>query len=93
LGRKRFDHLVLEVSLAVGRRISRWELWMQLHEAGCDPEALTRQGAVEFCQAELPGFLKARGLRLSPREGRRLQRAVSRFDPGLPTPYDRMARI
>jgi len=92
VGRRRFDHLVLEISLAAGRRIPRWDLWMRLHELGWDPESLTRQAAVAFCRSDLDGFLGDLGLYLSPRSLRRVERAVRRFDPLVPTPYDRLVR-
>jgi hypothetical protein len=93
LGRRRFDHLFTEASVAAGRRLPRFALWMACHEAGLDPEALSRDGALRFCRAELPAFLAASGLALAPREARRLLREVARFDPTRPTPYERFAAL
>jgi hypothetical protein len=92
MGRKRFDHLVLEISLAVGRRIPRYPLWLYLHEVGLDPEALTPDGAAAFCRGELRIFLSRRGLALGPRAERRVERAVRRFDPRMPAPEERLGR-
>ena len=91
--RKRFDHLHVEVSLALGVCISRFALWLALHEEGHDPEDLSRQDTVAFCGAPLQSFLAGRGQRLSLRDRRRLEKAVSRYDPSHPTPEEVMARF
>ncbi|MCH7709394.1 MAG: hypothetical protein IH884_12965 [Myxococcales bacterium] len=91
--RKRFDHLHVEVSLALGVCLSRFALWLALHEEGHDPEHLTRQAAVAFCGAPLQRFLAERGQRLSLRDRRRVEKAVSRYDPSHPTPAEVMARF
>jgi hypothetical protein len=93
LGRRRFDHLFTEASVAAGRRLPRFALWMACHEAGVDPEALSRDAALRFCRAQLPAFLAGRGLALAPRDARRLLREVGRFDPARPTPYERFAAL
>jgi hypothetical protein len=93
MARRRFDHLVLEISLAVGQRIPRYPLWLRLHELGWNPERLSRQAALAFCGAPLTRFLADHGLALGPRARRRLQRNLRRYDPAIPTPYERMARI
>jgi hypothetical protein len=90
-GRRRFDHLALEVSLAAGRAVPRYALWLALHESGADPERLTRTETVAFCDAGLPGFLAAHGLSLRHSALRRLRNAVRRFDPSVPTPEERLA--
>lgn len=89
--RTRFDHLAAEVSVAVGALIPRYPLWLRLHELGADPEALSRQQAVDFCRGPLIHFLVDRGYWLSPRARRRLVRTVERFDPDRPTPADRLS--
>jgi hypothetical protein len=86
--RRRFDHLVMEISLAVGRPIPRYPLWLRFHEHGCDPELLTDAIAIAFCDGPLSGFLAENGFTLSKRRLRRLRRAVARFDPDLPRPGD-----
>ena len=91
--RRRFDHLILEISLALNQNLPRYPLWLAFKELGMDPEYLTREAVVEFCDEHLAGFLADLGHSLPRRRIRRLQRAVARFDPALPTPYERMARI
>jgi hypothetical protein len=93
VGRRRFDHLVTEISLVVGRRISRYRLWLSFHELGWDPERLSRETALSFCGVPLTRYLAGQGIRISARGRRRLSREVQRFDPSVPTPYERMARI
>lgn len=93
MGRRRFDHLVIELSLALGRRVPRYDLWLRVHDNGLDPERLSRESAVSFCRGPLSRFLADHGLRLSGRARRRLERSVRRYDPALPTPYERMASI
>lgn len=92
MGRRRFDHLAIEVSLAVGCRIPRYELWLSMHDHGCNPEGLSRENALSFCGAPLVAFLADRGWLLSERRLRRIQRAVRRYDPSVPSPYERLAR-
>lgn len=91
MSRRRFDHLVVEVSLAVGMRIPRYDLWLRFHELGCDPEALTPQMAAAFCDGPLHGFLAEFGLHLDRRARRRLMRAIERYDPTIPSPEERLA--
>jgi hypothetical protein len=93
MGRRRFDHLFAEASVAVERLLPRFELWMELHEAGLDPESLSRDDAVGFCRGRLPGFLAERGFGLRPRAAQRLEREIARFDPRHPTPYERFAAL
>ena len=91
--RRRFDHLIIELSLALGRNLPRYPLWLSFKESGADPESLSREAVIEFCDAQLNEFLAHLGHALTPRQTRRLQRAVARYDPEIPTPYERMARI
>lgn len=91
--RRRFDHLILEISLAVNQNLPRYPLWLEFKELGMDPEFLTREAVIDFCNEHLADFLARLGYTLPQRRIRRLQRAVARFDPSLPTPYERMARI
>jgi hypothetical protein len=88
LARTRFDHLAAEVSVAIGVAIPRYPLWLRLHELGADPEALSREDAIDFCSGPLVHFLVEQGYWLSPRERRRLLRTVERFDPDVPTAAD-----
>jgi hypothetical protein len=91
--RRRFDHLILELSLALDHNLSRYPLWLTFKELGVDPDQLSREVVIEFCDEHLGSFLEKLGSKLTPRQARRLRRAVARFDPELPTPYERMARI
>ena len=93
MSRRRFDHLVLEISLAVGERIPRYPLWLRLHELGWNPEQLSGQAAIAFCGAPLTRFLADHGLAIPPHARRRLERNLRRYDPAILTPYERMARI
>lgn len=91
MARSGFDHLVAEVSVAVGAAIPRYRLWLRLHDFGVDPEALGHAEALGFCAGPLVPFLIDEGYWLSPRARRRLLRAVARFDPTRPSPADRLA--
>lgn len=93
MGRRRFDHLIVELSVAAGRRLPRYALWLALHEAGWNPERLSRDGALAFCDGPLEPFLARRGLRLTRRAARRLRRAVARFDPRVLRPEERFAAL
>ena len=89
MGRRRFDHLVAELSEALGVWVARYDLWLAMHELGYDPELLTRDSAMAFCDGPLRRFLHTRGLHLSARSARRLRRSVGRFDPAAPSPPER----
>jgi len=91
--RRRFDHLMLELSLALDRNVPRYPLWMAFKESGANPEFLTRGAVLRFCDEHMADVLAHLGLELTPRKTRRLRRIVARFDPALSTPYERMARI
>ena len=91
--RRRFDHLHVELCVAVRARVSRFALWLELREQGADPEALRREEALAFCDERLERFLRERELALAPRAARRLRRAVERFDPSTPTPYERFEAL
>lgn len=93
LDRRRFDHLVIELSVAIGVRVPRYPLWLRMHEQGFNPDDLSREDVVSFCGTSLSGFLASRGLHIGERARRRLQRQMERFDPAVPTPYERMARL
>jgi hypothetical protein len=91
--RRRFDHLITELSLALDRNLPRYPLWLTFKEFGADPDCLSREVVIEFCDEHLGEFLAHLGHTLTPRQARRLRRAVARFDPEIQTPYERMARI
>jgi hypothetical protein len=88
VSRRRFDHLVAEISVAVGARIPRYDLWLWIHENGCNPEAMTSRATVDFCTGPLSSFLAEHHLQLSPRAQGRLLRAVARYDPAVPSPEE-----
>jgi hypothetical protein len=88
VSRRRFDHLVAEISVAAGIRIPRYDLWLWIHDHGCDPEAMSARASVAFCDGPLSNFLAERDLELSPRARRRLLRAVGRYDPDVPSPEE-----
>ena len=87
-GRTRFDHLVAELSIAVGVLVPRYPLWLRLHELGQDPENLSVEAATAFCGAPARRFLAEQGYALGWRARRRLVRSVARFDPARPTPEE-----
>ena len=91
--RRRFDHLILELSLALDRNLPRYPLWLTFKELGADPDFLSREVVIEFCDEHLGGFLAHLGYALTPRQARRLRRAVARYNPEIPIPYERMASI
>jgi hypothetical protein len=91
--RRRFDHLALELSVEVGRAVPRWALWSALHDHGQDPEDLSTQGALAFCDGPLHAFLHAQGLSLEARRARRLRRRLARYDPRHPAPEEIFARF
>jgi len=91
--RRRFDHLVVELSVAVGSMLPRYALWLRMRECGLDPEDLSREEVLAFCATSMTEFLAERGYALSPAARRRLHRAVERFDPAVKTPEERFARI
>ena len=88
--RKRFDHLVAEVSVALGARIPRYPLWLRLHDQGADPERLTREAALGFCRGPMLTCLVDHGFWLTPRALGKLERCVASFDPHRPSPADLM---
>ena len=81
VGRRRFEHLVVELSVAVGRLIPRYALWLTLGELGWNPEALSREAVMSFCDEHLEQFLNDHSMSLAPRKARRLRRCLERFDP------------
>ena len=91
--RRRFENLVLELSLAAGRLVPRYRLWLLLQHEGADPAQLDETALRAFCDRHLERFLCQEGARLSPRALRRLRRRLLRFDPTYPTPYETMERI
>jgi hypothetical protein len=93
VGRRRFDHLHAELSVALGQLVPRYALWLYLNELGWNPERLTRGQAVVLCDEHLESFLAGRGWSLQRAARLRLRRTLSRFDPRFATPYETMARL
>ena len=93
MDRRRFDHLYEELSVALGRLVPRYALWLHVSELGMDPDCLSRSEAVRFCRSHLHDFLSEHALALGDRQERRLVRAIGRFDPRHLTPYEHMARL
>ena len=91
MGRRYFEHLYSEICVALGRRISRYDLWLLVWEAGSDPDELTREHARHFLENQLPSLLAEEGAALDPRSTRRLERRILRFDPRHPTPEERFS--
>jgi hypothetical protein len=93
VGRRRFDHLLIELSLALGVRVPRYPLWLFLRERGLDPEALGREDVSLFCHHYLDDALAILGETLGRRARRRLARRCLRYDPAQPSPEEFMARL
>jgi hypothetical protein len=93
VGRRRFEHLHVELSVAAGSLVPRWALWLRLEELGWAPDALDRDGVLAFQRWHARGFLAEHGLALTPREERRLARSLARFDPARPTPEEVLERF
>ena len=93
LGRRRFDNLHTELSVALGVAVPRFHLWMELHESDIDPERLTREEAIAFCSGPLESYLRRCGLSLRRRALRRLCRKVRKYNPDIATPYERFAAL
>lgn len=89
LARRRFDHLALELSLALSVRVPRLALY-------CAAARYAENGArlAEFCGAPLDGFLTEQRLApLAPRARARLRRRVAHFDPRRRTPEEILGRM
>ena len=93
MNRRRFDHLFAELSVACGRLVPRFRLWLVLHEDGADPESLGLRDTLRFCDEGVVPFLAAEGLSLSRWQLRKLRRAISAFDPELTTAAEILARL
>jgi len=90
MGRKIFNRMVIEISLAVGHFVSRNALWVLMHERGVDPEQMTAEEVAAFCGLPLRRFLASQGLRLEPAGVQQLERQLRGINPYRPDPYDRI---
>jgi hypothetical protein len=86
--RRYFDHLYNEVCVALGRRISRYDLWLMVWESGGDPDDLTPLQARRFVEAGLGRLLGEEGAHLPDRDRARLASRLLHFDPRFPTPEE-----
>ena len=91
--RRRFNHLVVELSVAVGRVVPRYALWLRLGELDWNPDSLTTEQALAFVDEHLGSFLDEHSLSLPQREAKGLRKQLARFDPRYPTPYEVMQRL
>jgi len=93
MGRRRFDRLVVELSVLLDKRLPRFALWQAVHDAGQDPEQWTGPQAERFVSVELPRWLRRQGYTLPESRLLKLARTLARFDPALPTPEEHFARL
>ncbi len=93
VSRKLFNHLFVELSVSIGKRVPRYALWLELHDLGWNPESLRIADALAFCDGQMDGFLADRGLKISRRARNRLRRELANFDPTRPRPQEIFERI
>lgn len=91
MSRRYFEHLYNEISVAVGRRISSYALWLLVWESGGDPDQLSPEHARVFVENHLPSLLAEEGCPLEGRARKRLEKRLLRFDPRHPTPAEWLA--
>jgi hypothetical protein len=91
--RKRFEHFHVELSVALGRLVPRYELWLFMSAQGCHPEGIERTALLAFFDEHLDEFLDPKESPLEERPRLKLRRTLARFDPIHPTPYEFMERI
>lgn len=88
-----FEHVYSEISVAAGRRVSRYDLWLAIWSAGEDPDDLNQKQVRCFLDSELDDFLREEGLALAPRARKRLEKRLLRFNPDYPTPEECFSRL
>ena len=88
-----FEHVYSEISVAVGRRVSRYDLWLAIWSAGEDPDDLSQKQVRCFLDSELDDFLREEGIALDGRARRQLEKRVLRFNPDHPTPAEWFSRL
>jgi hypothetical protein len=93
VNRKLFNHLFVELSVAIGKRVPRYALWLELHDQGWDPESLLVAEAHAFCDGPMEGFLSNRGMKISRRARIRLRKELAKFDPSRPLPQEIFERL
>ena len=93
MNRRRFDRLVVELSVSLDRWVARYALWQAVREAGYDPESWSGAEAERFCTVQLPRWLRLNGHALPEARLKKLARSMARFDPALLTPEEHFARL
>lgn len=93
MSRKLFNHLFVELSVSIGKRVPRYALWLELHDLGWNPEALRVTEALAFCDGPMEGFLRHRGMRITQRARKRLRRELAKFDPERALPQEIFERL
>jgi hypothetical protein len=93
VSRKLFNHLFVELSVSIGKRVPRYALWLELHDLGWNPESLRVAEALAFCDGPMEGFLTDRGMKISQRARKRLRGELARFDPTRPLPQEIFERL
>jgi len=93
VSRKLFNHLFIELSVSIGKRVPRYALWLELHDLGWNPESLQVTEALAFCDGPMEAFLADRGMRISRRARKRLRRDLANFDPSRPLPQEIFERL
>ena len=78
-GRRILNRLLIALSLAAGRHVSRTDLWVHLHGMGIDPAALTANEALRFCSDGLVDFLAAQEIAMDCGERSRLRAEIARY--------------
>ena len=91
--RRRFEHLFVELSVALGELAPRYALWLRIAESRGDPEELSSDSVSAFCREDLSAFLTEHGLALAPRKLRRLIATVSKFDASQRTPEEQLTAL
>ena len=91
--RRRFDHMVVELSVLLDRFVARYSLWQAVKDAGYDPERWSGAEAERFCTIELPRWLRHQGLALPASCLLKLGRTLARFDSARLTPEEHFARL
>jgi len=93
VSRKLFNHLFIELSVSIGKRVPRYALWLELHDLGWNPESLQVTEALAFCDGPMEAFLANRGMRISRRARKRLRKDLANFDPSRPLPQEIFERL
>ena len=88
----REEYTPIWISVAAGIRVPRYALWLELHDLGWNPDAMTTEQALAFVDGAMQSFLGQRGLAVTPRAFRRLRKLIVRFNPDHPTPYEHFER-